>query len=375
MSDYLQLLQSTSGFERVWAYISWANQRDGYYTPDELIDLSLRNEFHLDNPLTRIRKGTKILKNAIINGSVVEGENVIIGENTVLEQARIVGSNIEIGRSNLIRGNILIDNLAMNDFNKVKDLQGTSPKGKVSLGSHNIIDGLTINNGWDNPIRIGDSNLFHPGLTLNNPFSRGFIYIGNGNDLGNGGGGVISSSFRYARGWGGHVVIGSNVEMTRGAEIGGFSLVGCNMETLQELGYSQGSLISTFSKAGPEDLLDLLEQVSQALSESPSMMEYKKVGLFGTVKTKRCCIIGSTRLRDDVRIQGSFLRNTEIRERCKVFYSAIYSNTSVINLNISDRAIEEQRITEEATWENYPTSLVTDDYLPVDYDFYEGKSA
>lgn len=374
MLDYLELIKSKSGFERVWAYISWANERDGYYTPDELIDLSLKNEFQLDNPLARIRKGTKIMKNAVINGSVIDGENVTLGQNTILEQARIIGSNIEIGQSNCIRGNILIDNLTVKDSNNIKDILGKSSKGKVGIGSHNTIESLTINNEWDNPILIGNNNRFHPGLTLNNPFPIGFIFIGNSNDLGNGGGGVVSSSYRYAKGWGGHVVIGSNVEMTRGAEIGGFSLIGCSSDILEKYGCSQENLISTFTEAEPQKLLDMFENIAKSNLLESSTTEHEKVGLFGTVKTKRCCIIGYARIRDDVRIQGSVLKNTEIRERCKVFYSAIYSDTSIITLNLSDRAIEKQIIQEGVSWENYSTNLANDDYLDSDYEFYKSKS-
>jgi hypothetical protein len=187
--------------------------------------------------------------------------------------------------------------------------------------------------------------------------------------MGNGGGAIISSSFRYAKGWGGHVLIGSNVEMTRGAEVGGLSLVGWEMDNLQRLGYSQKELINIFTEGKTTILLDCLEKISQSSDLEKSGGE--KVGLYGVVKLKRSCILGYARIRDDVRLHGSFIKNAEIRERCKIFFSAICSDSNILDLNVNDRAIEKQFIYDEVSWENYPTSLTNDDYLLVDYEFYK----
>jgi len=357
--------------ERVWNYIAWVNERDGYYNPDELITLSIDNGFLLDNPFVKIRKGTRIMEGASIkNNSFIDGERVTIGKSTVLDEAKIIGNNVFFGENNVISGSIKICNLRVGNNNFIKSIHGKSEHGEIIIGDKNTISDIVVNNDGGNSIRIGSSNRLHAGLTLNIPFDLGNIFIGSNNDLGNGGGGVISTAFRYAKGWGGHVVIGNNVEITRGAEVGGLSVVGWDEKALKEWENLKINLITLFTQGETSDLLNFLDRLPR---DFPMSTEAKpqKVGLYGVVKVKRSFIAGSSRLRDDVRLHSSLVKNVEIRERCKVFFSSICSENSIIDINVNDRAIENQNINENVEWGNYPKDLMHDDYLPADYGFYE----
>jgi len=369
LAQYRALIDNQTGAERLLAYITWSNLRDDYYSPDELIDLALRYDCKLDNPLMKIRRGTQITRGVEIkNGSVIEGTEIIIGEGTILDQARIAGSKVHIGKRNHISGNILIGNLKVGDDNFVHGISGRNERGQVSVSNNNNIQDIIITNDGEEEIRIGDNNELRPGLNLSNPFPFGKIKIGNHNRLGDGGGGVISSSYRFARGWGGPVIIGSHVETTRGAEIGGLSLVGWSLTGLQQIAGSEAVVQNLFANGDVSDVIEFLERFWDLNPDTEPAK--KSVGLYGVVKLKRGCLVGRTRVRDDVHIRGAYLRNLEIRERCKIYFSVIASDQP-IEIGVTDRAIEQQHIHTDQDWHTYPTTIAADIYPPGDYSFFE----
>src|ERR1700730_18437714 len=78
-------VSNLTGAERVLAYTTWTLLKEGYYSPNELIDLSLSCKFILDNPLSKIKRGTRISENVIIkNGTVIDGTDVVVDSGTIL---------------------------------------------------------------------------------------------------------------------------------------------------------------------------------------------------------------------------------------------------------------------------------------------------
>lgn len=369
IETYRARTNDSTGAERSWAYTTWALLKEGYYSPDELIDLSLRQGFTVDLSTTKIKRGAQIGKDVVIrNGSTIDGDNVIIGEGTILDQARIASSRVHVGKRNRISGDILIGNLTIGDDNVIHGISGQNDRGRVSIGDHNTIHEIIINNEWEQEIRIGHNNEVRPGLNLNNPFPLGKIKIGNYNRLGDGGGGMISSSYRFARGWAGPVIIGSYVETTRGAEIGGLSLVGWPLTELERIAGGEKNVQTMFAKGDVRELIEFLERFWDL--EPPIEPAKKSVGLFGVVKMKRGCLVARTRVRDNVSIRGAYLRDVEVRERCKIYFSSIAPNKP-FEIGVTDRAIENMFIDQDQNWHEFPTTIKADIYPEDDYSFFE----
>jgi hypothetical protein len=373
LSKYLEQINSSVGAERIIAFIAWSNFKEGYYTPDELINLALENSFNLDNPLSKIRRGTQISVGTVIkNGSIIDGSGVVIGEGSVLDKAHITASDVVVGKNNLIRGILQVGHLKIGNENKIFGLTGNNPTGQVSIGDHNSIQDVIIENGGESSlVRISHYNNLQPGLTISNPFPNGRIKIGNYNRLGDGGGAVITSSYRFARGWGGAVVIGSHVEMTRGAELCGLCLAGWSPEEIEQIAGSEAFVQKIFKDGQITDVIRLLERFWKVESSLESAK--KNVGIYGVAKLKRTCLVGRARVRDDVRTRCAYLRNVEVRERCNIYYSVI-SPPEPIEISVNGRAVEGRSIFEDQDWKTYPTDLQQDSYPKEDYDYYEASS-
>jgi hypothetical protein len=359
-------IDSVKGAARVQAYTTWSLLKEGYYSPDELIDLSLRDGFMLDNPLTKIRRGTQIGKDVIIrNGTVIEGERVSIGAATILDNAQIYGSDIRIGQRNLVDGPIRPRAIFCGDDNKIHGIMGNN-EGTVTIGNHNMVDGVNIYNPGRQRIVIGDHNELHRGLSLNCVFSQGGIRIGHYNSLGRDGGGVISNAYRFNRKWWGDVLIGSHVETTRGAEILGFSLIGWPLSEQDEklarhlfVNGPMSEVIAFFAR--------LWEQDFEAYPQN------KSVSLFGVVKAKMCCLAENVRVKDGTRIQSSFLENIFTSERCKIYFTVV-EYPSLLQVPVQDRAMEHLTITQPLDWAKLPVEEQTDGYRQEDTDFYANQT-
>lgn len=361
-------IKNSVGSERLWAYITWSLLNAGYYSPDELIDLSLNNGFSLDNPTTKIRRGTQIAQDVVIkNGTVIDGECVSIGVGSVLDKAHIIGSNIEVGENNTLNGLIELGNLNIGNRNEIRDFVGCN-RGQITIGNHNKIEGVNVDNSGAHFLQIGDYNELHRGLNVNVSFPKGTIRIGHYNSLGRDGGGVISTSYRFNKGWWGDVLIGSHVETTRGAEILGFSLLGwpldkANTEIARNL----------FVRSPISEVADFFEKLrGQPIEVTPAK---KTISLFGVVKVKLSCLMNVVKAKDDTRIQRSFLKDIIIQERSKVYFTVVnHTFPEPLRVNLQDRAIENLVLDQPIDWTELPTEPQTDGYLAEDACFYNSQS-
>ncbi len=357
-------IDNTSGADRLFAYTSWVMLKDGFYSPDELIDLSIQGGFVLDNPFTKIRRGTKIAKNVVIkNGTSIDGNDISIGFGTILDNARVIGSNISIGENNYISGKITVNNASLGNSNEVYGIQGQN-NGELIIGNANQIFDIVITNPQAGVIRIGHHNELHKGLSVNCLFCKGNIYIGDHNSLGRDGGGVISTSYRFSHGWWGDVLIGSNVETTRGAEILGFSVIGWPLTKKED--EEAKELFQNGSISGVESFIQRILN-----HDSGDECDSKQISLYGVVKTKLCCLTGKVTLKDDTRIQRSYVRNFIIQERSKIYFCAINpEQDKTIKVTFQDRALERLTITQHIDWLHLPIEAQTDGYVDEDAQFY-----
>lgn len=348
---YQRRIIKASGLERAWNFINWTFLEEGYYSPDELIDLSLHNKFFIDFPFCKIKRRTKIAQNVIItNNTTITGENVSIGKGTILDGVRITGSDIEIGEENVISGLITPGNLKLGKGNVINGLFGEN-KGKIVIGNHNKMEEVRINNAGGQCITIGDFNELHRGLNINCMLSKGRIRIGHYNSLGRDGGGVISNAYWYNRRWWGDVLIGSHIETTRGAEILGFSLLGW------PLSESQDKTAKHIFANGPVTAIITLfdELYKEDLSVPPGQKDKKDIGLFGVVKVKMSCLLGTVKIKDNTIVQSSYLRDVIIQERCKIFFTTVNHNLpNFMEIPHQGRAIDRLYITEPMDWSELP---------------------
>jgi hypothetical protein len=369
---FRQKIEETKGSaEQAWAYISWTNLKEGYYSPNELIERSLEfgREFTIDSPYCKIKRGTEIGANVTIkNGSSIDGANVRVGEGTKLNNAVISGSNIEIGKNNEISGTIAPGNIKIGDNNTVRGLLGTN-KGWLEIGDNNEILGLNIDVSAGGQIEIGNNNSLHKGLNINCYSPRHKIVIGNSNSLGRDGGGVISTAYRFSEKWFGPVLIGNHVETTRGAEILGFSLLGWPLIDQEN---EKAKELFTDDKISFDELYGFFDAVQHR--GLPAKNEDRRgVSFFGIVKSKLCCLTGSVTAKDDTRIQSSYLRNVIIQERCKVYFSRIDYDASPEPLRIDQQniAIESRIITQDEDWKTYPSKTKTSGYPETAKKYFE----
>lgn len=367
---------SLKGADRVWAHRNRMLQENGYYTSDELMDQADSIGFTIYDPFVRIKRSTKICTGVLIGeGCAVDGDNVVLGPETHLSNAVIRGSKVVLGSRNLISGDIEVSNLIFGDDNVIAGISGEN-SGTVQIGNSNRIGRICIKNRVDGTITIGNENELHDRLNLNVPFEQGAIYIGYRNSLGRDGGGVISSSYRFGRGWGGPVVIGSLVESTRGAEILGFSVLGWPLVLLEELGYPEEMLSNLFATCGLGNIevwiSNLLANGSSRLSEYTESMQ--PVSLFGVVKVKRCCLVGKVKIKDDTRIQCSYARDILIPERCNITYSQVIPSSHVLTLPSQDAILECRIVRKAADMEVLPSVSQVDEYPKEDNEYYQDWS-
>jgi hypothetical protein len=357
-------MQTATGADQVLAFMTWTLVKEGYYSPNELIDLSLRGGFTLDNPYTKVRRGSRIGAGATIkNGSVIDGERVVIGPGSVLDNAQISGHDVVLGAHNTVSGSILPSNVTLGAGNEVRGLLGNN-RGTVVVGDHNRIEGVTIDNPGGRRIAIGDHNELCPGLQINALFPRGDIRIGNHNSLGRAGGGVVSTAYRFTHKWWGDVLVGSHVETTRGAEILGFSMMGWPLSAQEEEWASQ-----VFVHGPIPEVLALFAAVrDRAVPDQPGDVT---ISYFGVVKAKMCCLAGRVRVKDGSRVQSSFLKDVFMGERNKVYFTVVrHAQPAPLQVTLTDRAIENQVITGPIDWSRLPTEERSDGYRPEDARFY-----
>lgn len=356
-------IDNTSGAERVLAYTSWTLLKEGYYSPDELMDLSLHAGFTLDNPLSKIKRGTSIGKGAILrNGTVIEGEDISIGEGTILDNAQIHGNAIRIGEQNVVHGVVQPGNMTIGASNNIYGILGSND-GTLVIGDHNTLSGVHIHNAGQRQIVIGNHNELHQGLSINCIFPQGNIRIGDYNSLGRDGGGVVSNAYRFNRRWWGDVLIGSHVETTRGAEILGFSLLGWPLSEQDE------QVAQRLFVDGPiSDVAAFFAKLwEQKLETHP---RGKSISFFGIVKAKMCCLTENVRAKDGTRIQSSFLKNIFAPERCKIYFTRAESPT-LLQILVQDRAMERLTLTQPVDWARLPVEEQTDGYRRSDASLYE----
>jgi hypothetical protein len=356
-------IDRTRGAERVLAYTSWSLLQEHYYTPDELIDLALQAGFSLDNPVSKIKRGTVIGRGASIsNGTVIAGEDVRIGAGTTLDNAQIYGNSVHLGAGNRVSGVIEPGHLTIGASNEIAGLLGSNA-GTLSIGNHNSIVGVRVHNPGGRRIMIGDHNELHPGLNINCTFPRGNIRIGDYNSLGRDGGGVISNAYRFTRQWWGDVLIGSHVETTRGAEILGFSLLGWPLSAHDE------QLARRLFVDGPvSEVAALCARLWDQHLETRAGAA--TLSLFGVVKVKMSCLGAHVKAKDGTRIQHAFLQNIFTAERCKIYFTCAQSPT-LLQALVQDRALERLTLTQAIDWAQLPVEEHSDGYGQADSDFYE----
>lgn len=360
------------GAQRAWEYRNRMLRENGYYTADELIDMAEAIGFTLFDPFVRIHRGTVIGAGVRIGeGCAVEGEGVVLGSGTVLQRAILSGSHLQFGAGNVICGDITLSGLACGAENRIAGIDGEN-RGRVRIGDRNRIARIRIDNPSGGEITVGDENELAAGLSINIPFAGGAIYIGHGNSLGRDGGTVVSSSYRFGRGWSGPIAIGCGVETTRGAEILGFSALGWPLPLLAELGRGEEELAALFTAGGLEEVQAWMELL---LREGPSRLaawrgKTAPVSLFGTVKVKRCCLVGKVKIKDDTRVQCTYARDILIPERCKIYYAAVTPTEHILTMPLQDAALERRTVKHAAELHDLPTESRVDEYPLTDADFY-----
>jgi hypothetical protein len=375
LASLTRRIEVGEGAERAWAFRNRALLQGGYYTSDELIGMALEVGFTLSDPLIRVRRGTVIGRGAaLLDGTTIEGVGVKIAEGAVLSRAVITGSNVSIGPGTHVTGAFAVDNVVTGDANHIEDLRGENTD-LLRIGANNRIRGVTVANPAKNRISIGDDNNLHPGLALNAPFPGFGVTIGHRNQLGRDGGGVVSSSYRFNMRWGGPIVIGSHIETTRGAEILGYTLIGFSSSALEALcGMAEAAIAGTFLHGPLQDLDPIFQRAAAAMPAENTWSDEGPVSLYGTVKTKRCCVCPRTAIKDDTRLFCAYVKRAHIPERCKVFYSSISPpDGTALSISAQDIAIVRAEIREERNWGSFPTTADVDDYPATDESYFASR--
>lgn len=372
---YQNQLADTNQEKRFFAYRNLLLLDNNYYSSDELIDLATGHGIKIYDPFTRISRGTSIGAGTVIyEGSSIHGNKIKIGEGCVLNAAKIVGNNIKIGSKSIINRLIEIDNFNCGENNVIDSIQGENC-GHFEIGSGNLIESISIENPFTNNILVGNNNLLASQLSLNIPFERGSIWIGNGNQLGRDGGGVISSSYRFGHKWNGHIVIGNGVETTRGAEILGFSILGFTESELVELsGASIDGIIKIFTRSDIHELVQFIEKIT---SQKPSCFDKgissKTASIFGVAKVKRSCLCNRVRIKDDTRLNRAYLRDCEFQERCIIKETAIVpEKNEYLDVPMQNLYLEGQIISTKVDWGIFQTPIESDEYPESDFRFFDG---
>src|ERR1035437_4028204 len=178
VEELRELVNSSDGETRIWAYRNLALLEQGYYSSDELIDLAQETGFVIDDPYSRVRRGTQIGSGVVISaGSAIEGKDIRIGPETLLDRAVLYGNNLTAGSRNRISGTIQPDNLTLGDDNRIDTITGTNG-GSVTAGNRNRFKGVNLFVAGSGKITIGDDNELCEGMNLNIPFGKGSMLIG-----------------------------------------------------------------------------------------------------------------------------------------------------------------------------------------------------
>lgn len=376
INKYKKALEcSQSGSERVWAYRNHTLVSQGFYSSDDLIEMSLKGGFQLFDPFIKIREGTVIENGVCIgqNCSVI-GLGVRIGKGTFFNQGQILGNNVHIGSQNVIRGDIEIDGLKTGPDNILGGIFGVN-NGSICVGDNNTFQNVRFSNPYQNKITIGNQNKFYQGLSINIPFNYGSIVIGHFNSLGRDGGGVISASYRFGNRWGGDLFIGRDVEMTRGAEVLGFSVLGWPLpQLIEKLQLSESQLAELIKTKPLHELADRFKYLNDIgyLYSNETKDPNNGVSLFGVTKIKRSILVGKATIKDDTRTFCSYLRGVVVPERCKIFNSEIVpSGESLITNTIQDSSVLHQSVNENSDWTEFDATITSDSYPAEDSDYFD----
>ncbi len=334
LKKWKDIYKGSSGPEKAYAFDSIQMLEKGYFSPDEIMELSSKNNLVVDSHLVCVKRTAELGRNVTICNSCIDGENVIIGDNSRISNARIYGNGICFGKNNKISGVIQPSGLSVGKNNELMDIFGKN-SGRICIGNNNSIHKVTLTNPHTS-ITIGNNNRLNPGLQLNSLFTKGKILIGNGNDLGRDGGGVISTAYWFSKGYWGHTIIGNNVETTRGCEILGFSLIGIPFEPDDET-------IGFFLSGPSRKLEKYFESVfNYAFPVKLSMLK-------SDVLLKDLCII-----------RNSYLKNISMSEQSRVFFSES-RNDDLLYFMHPGIVMEKRKINKiEKT---YPTKQETSGYL------------
>ncbi len=364
------------GAERALAVRNHFLRRNDYYTSDELIDLALSRGFELPDPLVRIRRGTQISPGAFIgDGTLIDGKDVVIGVGSRLDGAKITGNDVVVGENNFISGRFSIDRCRVADNNRILDLTGKN-EGIIQIGSRNEISNVNVDVAPSGLITIGAENHLHDGLSLNVPFSGGRLFIGFQNSLGRDGGGVISTSYRFMRGWSGDIAIGRDVQTTRGAEVLGFSLFGwpeAVVENLLSLPISD--LHSIFSQGDLSEISNVFDPIFRQETRAIELLQRNMckgaISLFGVVKIKRTALTEDVTVKDDSKLHGVFASELRIPERCQVHNSSFMPAAGVpLQIRATDINIENALIRYQAELDQFGMERASTEYPDSDEMFY-----
>jgi hypothetical protein len=143
-----------------------------------------------------------------------------------------------------------------------------------------------------------------------------------------------------------------------------------------KLGISEANLATAFVTADLEALDRIFEQIAAATSVTESdSWPTGKVSLFGTVKTKRCCVCPRSAIKDDTRLLCAYVRDASVPERCKIFYSSLRpAPGSMISVSTQDISIVRSDLTDEQDWSSFSQTADVDEYPLTDDVYYSRKT-
>ena len=359
---------------RVWTMI--------ILLPMSLLKLRRLENLTLFDPFILIRRGTAIGTGCTLRrDACIEGQRVSLGEDVILD-GRILGNDVSLGRGCRLTGIVSVDKTSIGHDNEIDSITGDN-NGAVIIGNYNLIDRIHVDNKLGNRIAIGNRNELHRGLCLNAPFPDGNILIGHNNSLGRDGGSVASTSYRFNRSQGGMLIVGSNVEITRGAEVLGFSVLGVTIPTMELLtGLRQDELVRLFVSGTLTELAKVVAPISLrdpndvALSSGSDddanligiRQEFQKVSLLGGAKVRRSFLGPRTSVRDKTRVTRSFLCAIDLMERGNVV-AAYKTSDGRIQAAISERALEGQ-VQVTCDWENLLRTPIEPEFPDSDFAYY-----
>jgi len=303
--------------------------KQGYFTSAQLASLANKTGFSIDNPFSvKIHRSTIIEKGVVIgNGVIIVSQGCRIGAGTMISDSEI-SQTAMIGKNNIIKGlSIIAEN--ENDLSKA---------GRISIGDSNTITDVLISDNTQEGIFIGSHNKLNPNLSIRTLF-HGWIYIGDNNDLGGDGGGVISTSYNYGKSIGYPLYIGS-LSTKRGAEVLGGGVYGITHSIAEQIFNDvqtrcisideiENELLKMFGRDYFEGARVWMDELRDESCKGNIKFPDKPVAMFvGVVKPKASVVLGDpekeTEIRDGSRIQHSVIvPGTNIYERATVYFSIV----------------------------------------------------